>query len=199
MTKILKYNLTVCSNPKLVWFRNAKVGTRSTFALLKDMGLEFEIEHDFNVEYNPRKYTNHLKFSMVRNPWDRLVSGWKNKIQNKDKSKIFSNTDQLHEFQSFDRFSRHICKQNLQTFNNHFRFQSQNIHESVDLIGRFENFSSDLCYILAQVGIDAQNKIPHKNKTANRDDYREYYSSETRDLVSVAFREDIQRYGYSFE
>ena len=75
-----KYNLTICDNPKFVWFRNAKAATRSTLEALSHTKIKLTAEQARQCYYSPQKYNDYFKFAFVRNPWDRLVSGWHNKI-----------------------------------------------------------------------------------------------------------------------
>ncbi len=196
------YNLTVCSDPKIVWFRNAKVGTRSILALLDQLDVTVDTTPSSKLAYNSRRYSEHLKFAFVRNPWDRLLSGWKNKIRGQNKLQNIITTEQHEQFQSFDVFADYICCQDLASFNNHFRLQCHNIkYDALDILGRFENFNNDMKYILVQAGISEPTEIPHKNKSKNikLSDFREYYSYKTKDLVERAYKEDINMFGYDFD
>lgn len=117
-----RYNLSICDNPKFIWFRNAKVATRSTFNVFEDAGLEFVADSAFKCHYPPQAYKDYFKFAFVRNPWDRFVSGWLNKVIRKNAFKLAP--DLYEELQEFDRFVTYCSKFNLDTWNSHFRRQS---------------------------------------------------------------------------
>src|SRR5262245_19376649 len=74
------YNLTVSHERKFVWFRVAKVGTRTILNHFLDRGVRLDAEHASDVHYPPRAYADYFKFAFVRNPWDRLVSCWADKV-----------------------------------------------------------------------------------------------------------------------
>ena len=55
----------------------------------------------------------------------------------------------------------------------------------VDFVGRFENIQADWEHLCARIGIEGL-KLPHSNQT-ERQDYRQYYSAETRQIVAKRF------------
>lgn len=75
-----KYNLSISNKYKFIWFRVAKVGTRTIFSRLADDGLTLDLESPYGIHYIPKLYGEYFKFAFVRNPWDRLVSCWQNKV-----------------------------------------------------------------------------------------------------------------------
>ena len=79
------YNLTVGKSPKFIWYRNAKVATRTTLSTLDQAGLVYQVRQEFHAHYSPDDLADYYKFSFVRNPWDRVVSSWLNKIKNAKK------------------------------------------------------------------------------------------------------------------
>jgi hypothetical protein len=65
----------------------------------------------------------------------------------------------------------------------------------VDHVGRFENLSADFEQICSDLGIDA--KLPHKNASKRKKDWRAYYTDETYDLIRRAYDRDIMAFGYA--
>ena len=65
----------------------------------------------------------------------------------------------------------------------------------VDFVGRHENLAEDFQKVCRIVGI--QEELPHENQTEHRQ-YRHYYTAEARALVERIYREDLDRFGYSF-
>jgi hypothetical protein len=66
----------------------------------------------------------------------------------------------------------------------------------VDYVGRFESVAEDLQHICERLKISVA--LPHKNKS-NHGDYRSYYNTRTRDLVTDLCRLDIDLFGYTFD
>ena len=65
----------------------------------------------------------------------------------------------------------------------------------VDFVGRFENLGEDFRKICQSLNLKLT--LGHKKKS-NRQSYRDYYSSENRDLIADKFASDIQFFDYHF-
>lgn len=192
-----QYNLTICDEPKFIWFRNAKVGTRTVFSAIAEAEVELTSESLFSCFYFPQEYRSYFKFAFVRNPWDRFVSGWLDKIVRSNALKLDTETH-LH-LQKFENFVSHYAELDLETGNSHFRHQSKLLDlNELDFVGRLENFDMDLKEIFTTLGMSLP-KVPAKNATRNRRHYSSYYTDETRSMIGTMYRKDIQVFGYTFE
>lgn len=192
-----RYNLTIGDEPRFIWFRNAKVGTRSTLELLAKSGVKFAVREAFRWHYPTAHYEDVFKFAFVRNPWDRLVSGWRDKIY---RSNALGLEEGLHEqLREFDSFVDYIAEQDMRKANVHFRSQVELIDvERLDFVGRFERFEADVRRVMETLGIEIDS-MPWKNKSQNRRQYPTYYCKRTRDVVGKVFEADIEAFGYRFE
>jgi len=193
-----RYNLTIGTKPEFIWYRNAKVGTRSLLHLLDEAGAEFAVREAFQWYYPISHYQNHFKFAFVRNPWDRLVSAWRNKIFRKNTLGL---DPELHEHLSrFNSFIEYISENHHLYLNNvHFKQQVNLIDlEHVDFIGRFEHFERDIHVIMDTLGLQVK-QIPWRNKSKDRRPFQEFYTDRTRDIVSRMYREDIEKLSYQFD
>jgi chondroitin 4-sulfotransferase 11 len=143
------------------------------------------------------KWGTAYKFTLVRNPWDKVVSHYEYR-RKKNKTEIASRNI------PFSEWVRMTYGENKDTFyyNNPRSFQPQvewlkdnegNI--SIDFIGKFESINKDFHQIKTIIGLDAE--LPHLN-ASERVDYLSYYDDETRDVVARWFREDIEVFGYNF-
>ena len=74
------YDITLCHEKRFIWFRVPKVCTRTILYGLIDSGVKLDAEHPYEVYYPINKMSDYFKFTFVRNPWDRLVSAYKNKV-----------------------------------------------------------------------------------------------------------------------
>lgn len=150
----LQYNLTISDEKKFVWFRVAKVGSRTILDLFRQANIELNAEHPLDVHYPVNRYQEYFKFAFVRNPWDRLVSCWHDKGINHN---LFDIRD---KGLGFEDFIDHIAeKVDLESGNIHLRLQSRLIDlNQIDFLGRFENFEKDLNRVMQLLGLEASFK-----------------------------------------
>ncbi|MDJ0733585.1 MAG: sulfotransferase family protein [Nostocaceae cyanobacterium] len=158
-------------------------------------------------------YNNYFKFSFVRNPWDRLVSCYLNKIKtdtsinppgfNNGIEQGFIKFGVFQAGMSFEQFVRAVFKIPDREADAHFRSQytfitDESLKNLVDFIGKLENADNDFFYILNKLGrTDIQ--IPHFKKSLGRKHYTDYYTPELITLVSKRYSEDIKRFGYHYD
>lgn len=157
---------------------------------------------DFVTSSKASKYCNYFKFSFVRNPWDRLVSCYFNKVNAKPHKyvkKIFKHHQEVKEDMSFKDFILLVSTLSDEKSNIHFMSQSKIInYRYLDFIGRFESLQKDMSYVCNKIGHpEAINIFPHSN-TCKHLYYRDYYDDETINLVSKRFKEDIEIFNYEF-
>ncbi|HXT11718.1 MAG TPA: sulfotransferase family 2 domain-containing protein [Candidatus Angelobacter sp.] len=151
----------------------------------------------------PQLFADCFKFTFVRNPWDRVVSAFfylKNKNMKSNQQWAKKN---LSPFQDFNAFVREwLTPENIWSyvfFRPQYHFICLNGKQpAVDFIGFFENLAPDFALIRERIKSPA--KLAEKNRNPLRgQDYREYYSDETRGLVAEIYAEDIELFGYSFD
>lgn len=185
------YNITASDTHQYIWFRVAKTGTRSTLDILRK-NTKLSV-NGYNIKYNPKDYRDHFKFSFCRNPWERVVSAYHNKVVTKEDKRLQECFDK-----SFEYFVDFIDRQDLTRGDFHIRLQTTLMPvEEVDFIGRFENFEEDLKLILFALGLEGVD-IPHKNKSKH-DHYSKYYTERTKEIITRKYKDDIEAFGYDFE
>jgi len=152
---------------------------------------------------SPRKFGECFKFSVVRNPWDRVVSAYwflqqwadpggdpdASHCEGEERAFAFGTTT------SFDQFVHerlHLCLDQP-----HFRPQHLYIFDGdvnrMDFTGRFENLATDFAVICARLGLKAS--LPHDN-ASEHGDFRSYYTPETRNIVGEVYADDVRLLGY---
>ena len=144
------------------------------------------------------KWNTAYKFTVVRNPWDKVVSHYEYR-RKKNKTEIASRNIPFSEWVKMTYGE----DKNTFYYNNPRSFQpqadwlkdSQGII-SMDYVIRFESINEDFNHVKSVIGLDAA--LPHLNASA-RAGYQSYYDDETRDIVAHWFREDIDEFGYSFD
>lgn len=135
---------------------------------------------------------NFTKFSIVRNPYDRLVSEY----YFREKSV------KLHK--NFEDFAKNVLKLNRFTrnwlYDGHLETQSsylineENNFNSIDKIFKFEKLNECAAFL---TGVTGDKNMPHLRKTSNRKPYEEYYTQELKEIVYNFYKEDFINFNYS--
>ncbi len=160
---------------------------------------------------NISKYEDYCKFGFVRNPWDRLVSCYSNKIKNdadltnkhyvNGVSRGFSKYGSFKAGMPFEDFVAIIKDWPDETSDPHFRSQYTFLADKdgeliTNFVGQFESLSSDFANICKSSGMPDEN-LPHLKKSTH-DSYRNYYTNELIDIVGQRYSKDIELFDYSF-
>lgn len=155
-----------------------------------------------------------FSFSFVRNPWDRLVSCYRDKIAGEVEG--FTNStirpgvaDCLARFEvfranmSFEAFVMAVASIPDTEADAHFRSQHTFVTNAVglvalDFVGRYETLLRDLEHVQQRSGMPGF-RLPRLQAARRRVPYSEYYTSKTREVVAERFRADIEMFGYEFD
>ena len=188
------YNITVCHERRFLWYRVAKVCTRSIFAAFDQEGLKLDVDQAIQCYYPPRSYRDYFKFAFVRNPWSRLASCWQHKVLD---ANYFRLRPEIHkDLQAFPNFVDWVSKRNLERCDRHFRLQCTLIDlNHVDFVGRFETFETDFRTVATRIDLPV-GKLPHKNATGSGSRLADVYDGETIKLVAKLYARDIALFGY---
>lgn len=186
------YNLTICKEKKFVWFRVAKVGTRSIYTILKEQEFRLDADHTYNKHYIPHVYRDYYKFAFVRNPYDRLVSTWKDKV-------LYVNYFQFNEEEhvKMKQFKNFVSYLSLIDSDSDIHLKPQNKLidiNNIDFIGRFERFEQDLSTVLNKLEI--YGTIPMENAAPNKQHYSYFYTEELRQQVYDIYEKDFLIFNY---
>ena len=159
---------------------------------------------------------NYFKFTMVRNPWDRLVSfftyateGGRFQSSNYNKNSSFKDfvVDNTDKFFIDSDWTSH--SPNLKRIISVSRLSNPRLEPQLDwitdgygkvltdFIGRIENFQEDFDVVCDKMGV-ARQQLPHINKT-NHMHYTEYYDDETKEIVAEKYAKDIEYFGYEYK
>ncbi len=190
------YNITISHEHKFMWYRVAKVGTRTILNHLKESDVGLDVEHASWLHYPVNSFGSYFKFAFIRNPWDRLSSCWRDKVI---KNNMFRFDYSEHErMKIFENFVDFVSGLNIDKCNRHLRSQSALIDlNMVDCLGRMETFDDNAKYIFRRLGLP-EKEIVRKNVTSNKKAYQEYYSDHLAEKVAQIYRKDIQIFGYQF-
>jgi hypothetical protein len=192
-----RYNLTISHEKRFLWYRVAKVGTRTILYHLRRHNVALDVEHASFVRYMPKLYSDYFKFAFVRNPWDRLVSCWTEKILG-GKGAIFQVPEsELARMKDFARFVDWVSTLDLKTCDRHLRWQCELIDlNNLDYLGRLETFAQDFVSICNHLQIQCE-EIISRNVSEHRP-YADYYTDELREKVLQMYAKDVRMFGYQF-
>jgi len=140
---------------------------------------------DIKRDLGEDKFNEYLKFCVVRNPYDKMVSWYHWYIF---ENKIPPN----YPFNHFCRFSKI----------NNFYIHGIDGESVCDYFIRFENLEEDIIKLCNKLGIkDYDIDLLPKHKSGVRpkySGYREYYDEITRKLVYNNHKEEFELFGYEF-
>jgi hypothetical protein len=159
-------------------------------------------------------YPDYFKFGFVRDPWDRLVSLYKDKVGTIDerfdngpyrKNGVGLALAQYGVFyagMSFDEFVSEICKIPDVRSDVHFRsqhlfFNDKRARNVCDWIGKFEELCEGVAFVSDKLQLPDV-PFPHLIKT-EKTNYRKFYTQASKELVGRRYRKDIKKFGYSFD
>jgi chondroitin 4-sulfotransferase 11 len=177
------------------------------FSIALSLFGEHPWQHATYREYemaNSKKFLRYFKFAFVRNPWDRLVSGYfymrsgPNDEDRKGNREWYER--HLARYRDFGGFVRGwLTRESIWTepFQPQYHFVcDENRHVRMDFVGRVETIEADFRHICERLNISAQ--LTQVNTSDHRH-YTEYYTDDLRERVAALYAEDIEIFGYRFD
>ena len=202
-----------------VWCRVAKTGTRTLHQVLHDSVEDYVYVAGYKMTRREKEVVSNLLasgaffFSCVRNPLDRLVSAWHDKIKKRYRSERWElgwrnrcrrldasvSADAIAEW-DFDFFVEKLAGSDLLARDIHFMPQSQILAPyKLDYLARFERYEHDILHILHRLALPIS-ELPQKNATSHsRKNTKGNYPPRTKDIVAKLYAGDFEKYGYSGE
>jgi hypothetical protein len=172
-------------------------------------------KEDFVADFD--RFEPMLRFGFVRNPWDRLVSCYAQKLHSRkslersDGAPLrppFGDTTVFRLGMPFEEFVEAVHGIPDSEADAHFRSQTGVLYETdsggrclANFIGRFERLSVDFARLAAVLGAGDRLVLPHELKSRTRKGraYQAYYDDRTRRLVEERYAADCELFQYRFE
>jgi hypothetical protein len=160
-----------------------------------------------------RLYPGLYTFAFVRNPWDRLLSCYRDKIQGEvGDFTLFSQSGLARCLERFDAFSANMSFEEFvyavasiadADADEHFRSQHKfltNDHGQIanDFIGRYERLEMDFRYVAERIGLPKRISLPRLQANPRSVRYTDYYTAATREIVATRFAQDFALFSYRF-
>lgn len=193
---------------KFIFFKPWKVGGNSVEHNLSNQCGKWDIVDTNHT--NPgdvinligeKKYNKYFKFTITRNPWDRMVSyfwwqdgGLVGKNHRKNINKLLKMKFDGYEFK--EQFAKWIG--NYTHFNEPYYF-NENGEPSMDHYMRFDNLDDEYKIVCEKLNIPYESlqnlgKFPYKKKN---EEYWKYYNYESGSVVAYRHRKSIEKFKYT--
>lgn len=196
-----------CTSIKLALFSEPENGTRDYKQYMEIHSLSGKSSF-YTLTKQQKKY---YIFAFVRNPLDRLVSCYEDKVRSETQhnGKYFFNTnynnvfikrmygDKFRKEMTFDEFVGLVSKIPDAFSDGHFKSQASMLYrrgiKNPDYIGKFENLANDWQVLRKQYDcgfIEESNSTKHDN-------WKQYYTNpKTTELAIKRYMSDITKFGY---
>jgi hypothetical protein len=132
-------------------------------------------------------------FTLVRNPWDRVVSYY-HWLQDQRFDHPAVTLAQELDFEAF--LERPEVTQAFRAWPARAYMTRADGQEQCSAWIRLEHFEEDSAPLCAHLGFSPD--LPQANASARDRDYRAYHTTRTRQIVADCCGEDIARFGYAF-
>lgn len=221
-----RLNVSWSEQMTFVWYRVAKTGTRTLNQILSDNCPDYryvarsgpKLMQPTDVKrFNDLTTSRCFTFTIVRNPWDRAVSAWLNKIRVDPRAPSYTSESAYRHSRfckaldpslspatvfakDFDWFIQRLPESKLFRNDAHFMPQTQILSDlDIEYEGRFEDYEQSIRVIFDRIGLSAPTNLPHKNRSKSpAKEYCNYFTEESKATVAKLYAEDIDRYEYSY-
>ena len=210
--KLIYFQIPKCANTSVI-FSLGQITNWDNFPKMEkfDFSKHHQIQESvrrYKKPFTPavlEQYHDYFKFTFVRNPWDRAVSCWYDKVKNKkDWFVAFSRWGLDKRDISFEKYCERILSIKDMDSNDHFRSQSFCVGQSgelfLDWYGKVESANEDWSFLQEHVLNNYNENLPDLNivNRIDRAHYSFYYTDYTRGLISTRYKDDVKAFDYSF-
>lgn len=172
----------------------------------------------YQLIYDRETYSSMFKFGFSRNPFDRLLSGYRFARQgaervagarahnrdgrptNKPLPKVAAG--------AYDTFEEFVLEwvagegkiRDYEHFRPQYRFACDPAGRlGLDFVGRFENFAEDFATVQERLGVT--DDLMHDRRSSSEGDapYRDHYTPAMRAVVEKVFERDLRLFDYTFD
>lgn len=162
------------------------------------------------------EFTDYLRFGFVRNPWDRLISCYRQKLlqrkrpDRKDNRPLQGSRDNPDAFylgMPFEEFIEQVHAIPDSESDPHFKSQASifythnpDEHCLASYVGHFESLADDFAAVMEQLGLADRITLGHRlrSRRPGKKPYTDFYDQRLRDLVAERYADDIRLFDYDY-
>ncbi len=187
--RAMKQDILVGDTPKARRRRKRQQALQTEGRLWKHSRLS-----DIDGLLPPEQMRGMFVFTLVRNPWDRMVSyyHWLRTQQFLHPHVALAKQLEFPEFARHSRIRASFCQSPARTY-----VACTDGSDRANAYIRLERFEDDSRPLFDHLGFSFS--LPHANRSRRSADYRVHYDTKTVDAVAQACAEDIDRFAYCFE
>jgi chondroitin 4-sulfotransferase 11 len=154
---------------------------------------------EFAARMAAGRYDGYFTFAFVRNPWDRLVSCYRQKLSPEARDNAVARRFARRGAMDFSEFAATVCEIPDERANPHFRSQHFGLLSAGGdrlmptlWVGRFENLAEDFAQVADRIGAPHL-RLPHLTPSpeGQTPDYRDHYGGGLAE-------KDVELFDYSF-
>lgn len=195
---------------KFIYIAVPKVATRSILDILvRDPPVSLDAtltEKKISriIQENP-EFLEYTLFTVVRNPWSRVVSSYRDKIERLDaitNARIVSRYSGLRQGMPFEEYVHWLCGPNGgddladRHWLSQYKFLLDENNKVLPVrVLKFESLQADFNRLMEEIGLPSL-VLPHRLKTGSSDSWKLYYNSELYDLIADRYATDLSLFGY---
>ncbi|MEO9782048.1 MAG: sulfotransferase family 2 domain-containing protein [Sedimentitalea sp.] len=188
-SRAMRDDIMLGDTPKALKRRRRLKGVQARGRLWKHSSLT-----DIDGLISPEVMDGLFAFTLVRNPWDRVVSYYHWLREQSFDHPAVTLAQQL----DFTGFVMHpVTKASLQSHPARGYMRRVDGREQCDAYIRIERFEEDVAPLVAHLNFELE--MPHFNQSERRRDYRSYYTPESAAAISECCADDIDRFDYAFD
>ena len=187
---------------KFIFVHVTKTGGTSVEKALGGKLHDHRVCRKYQSEYGVDIFNHFSSFSIVRNPWDKIVSHYiylrlhKKSNEVKDPAKDIAS---IVKDLTFNEWVEKIGRgEKVAAFPlKHFDYLKVDGKMVIENIIRFENLEKDFNRICSKLDIK-RTKLPHLNKSHHAH-YSNYYNKRTRDIIGKFYEEEVDYFKYTYD
>jgi len=196
-------NPQIYNNLKCIFVHVPKTAGTSIENCIRDINDKNQVigghsTSDSLLKHKKREFSNYFTFSIVRNPWDRLLSAYL--YMHKMGTCSILGNEPIKEHKTFESFVMNYINEINIHENMHLKpqyiFLCINDKVAVDYWGKYEHLNNEWEIISKKMNVTV--KLPWLNKSNDKNEYKSYYTNEMKSKVEKLYIKDIQLFKYAF-